>query len=132
MIWNFSTMKQRSFEFNLKFACKTVLLLKFCQIIEILKPQFYLLLKCIVASYSNGNESFTGRLFSNYGPLNMLFHLFRHLIYIVSYEAFVKKFIKKLSFLNSNSKNSFQYVVCYKKLGCLTLWYWNGVPLNIR
>ena len=35
-----------------------------------------ILLKCIVVSYSNGNESFTGRLFSNYGPLNMLFHFF--------------------------------------------------------
>ena len=31
--------------------------------------------------YSNGNESFTGRLFSNYEPLNMLFHFFRYLTY---------------------------------------------------
>ena len=34
--------------------------------------------------YSNGNESFTGMLLSNYGPLNMLFHFFRHLIYCFS------------------------------------------------
>ena len=40
-----------------------------------------ILLKCIVADYSN--ESFTGRPFSNYGPLNMLFHFFRYLIYSV-------------------------------------------------
>ena len=33
---------------------------------------FLILLKCIVVEYSNGNESFAGRLFSNYGPLNML------------------------------------------------------------
>ena len=40
-------------------------------------------LKCIVGGYSNGNKSFIGRLFSNYGPLNMLFHFFRYLIYSV-------------------------------------------------
>ena len=91
-----------------------------------------ILLKCIVVGYSNGNESFTGRLFSNYGPLNMLFHSPRYLIYSVFHKAFVKKFMKKLSFFNSNFKNSFQDVVHSRKLGCLTLWYWNGGPLNIR
>ena len=35
-----------------------------------------ILLKCIFVGCFNGNESFTGRLFSNYGPLNMLFHFF--------------------------------------------------------
>ena len=40
-----------------------------------------ILLKCIFVGYSNGNESFTGRLFSNYEPLNMLFHFFRYLTY---------------------------------------------------
>ena len=35
-----------------------------------------MLLKYIVVGYSNGNKSFTGRLLSNYGPLNMLFHFF--------------------------------------------------------
>ena len=39
-------------------------------------------------------------------------------------------FMKKLSFFSSNFKNSFQNVVCYRKLGCLTLWYWNGGPLK--
>ena len=33
-------------------------------------------------------------------------------------------FMKKLSFFSSDFKNSFQNVVCYRKLGCLTLWYW--------
>ena len=82
------------------------------------------------AGYYNGNESFTGRLFSNYGPLNMLFHFFRYLIYSVFHKTFVKKFMKKLSFFSSNFKNPFQDVVYYRKLGCLTLWYWNGGPLN--
>ena len=91
-----------------------------------------ILLKCIVVSYSNGNESFTGRLFSNYRLLNMLFHFFRYLIYSVFYNTFVKRFMKKLSFFSSNFKNQFQDVVYYKKLGCLTLSYWNGDPLNIR
>ena len=35
-----------------------------------------ILLKCIVVGYSNGNENFTDRLFSIYGPLNTLFHFF--------------------------------------------------------
>ena len=35
-----------------------------------------MLLKWMVVGYSNGNERFTGRLLSNYGSLNMLFHFF--------------------------------------------------------
>ena len=83
-----------------------------------------ILLKCIVGGYSNGNESFTGRLFSNYEPFNMLFHFFRYLIYSVFHE--------KLSFFSSYFKNPFQDVVYYRKLICLTLLYWNDGPLNIR
>ena len=90
-----------------------------------------ILLKCIVAGYSNGNESFTGRLFSNYGSLNTLFHFFLYLIYSVFYKTFVKKFMQKLSFFSSNFKNPFQDVVYYRKLGCLTLLYWNGGPSNV-
>ena len=66
-----------------------------------------ILLKCIVVGYSNGNESFTGRLFSNYGPLKMIFHFFRYLIYSAFHETFVKKFMKKLFFFISNFKNPF-------------------------
>ena len=91
-----------------------------------------ILLKCIAVGYSNGNESFTGRLFSNYGSLNTLFHFFLYLIYSVFYKTFVKKFMQKLSFFSSNFKNPFQDVVYYRKLGCLTLWYWNGAPLNVQ
>ena len=86
-----------------------------------------MLLKCIVASYSNGNKSFTGRLFPNYRPLSMLFHFFftiSHLYYSVFHETFVKKFTK-LSFFSSNFKNPFQDIVYYRKLG-----YWNSGPLN--
>ena len=32
--------------------------------------------KCIVVNYFDGSESFTGRLLSNYGPVNMLLHFF--------------------------------------------------------
>ena len=74
-----------------------------------------ILLKCIVLGYSNGNKSFTGRLFSNYGPLNVLFRFFRYLIYSVFRETFVKKFMKKLNFFSSNFKK-FQDVVYYRKL----------------
>ena len=89
MIWHFLTMKQRLFEFFLKFARKSLLSNEG----NIKASILLILLKCIVVDYSNGNESFTGRLFSNYGPLNMLFHFFRYLIYSVFHETFVKKFI---------------------------------------
>ena len=96
MIWNFSTIKQRPFEFFWKFARRSLLLLRFCQMKEILKPQILLiLLKCIFVGYSNVNESFTDRLFSNYGPLNILFHFFRYLIYSVFHKTFVKKVYKE-------------------------------------
>ena len=91
-----------------------------------------ILLKCIVVGYSNGNESFTGGLFSNYGLLNKLFHFFQYLIYSVFHDTFVKWLKNKLSFLSSNLKSQFKDVVHCRKLGCLPLWYWNGDPLNIK
>ena len=51
---------------------------------------------------------------------------FLYLIYSVFHETFVPKFMKKLSIFSSNFKNSFQAVVYYRKLGCPTLWCWNG------
>ena len=89
-------------------------------------------LKCIVVGYSNGNESFIGRLFSNYGSLNMLFHFFWYLIYSVFHKTFIEKFLKKLSFFISNLKNPFQDVAYYRKLRCVTSWYQNYGPLNVK
>ena len=71
--------------------------------------------------YSNGSGRFTGRLFSNYGSLIMLFHFFLLLIYSVFHETFVKKLMKKLTFFSSNFKNPFQGVEYYRKLRCFTL-----------
>ena len=82
-----------------------------------------ILLKCIVVGYCKENESFICRLFSNYEPLNMLFHIFRYINYSVFHETFAQKFIKKLSFSRSNFENSFRDVVYYRKLGFVTLWY---------
>ena len=87
-----------------------------------------ILLTCIVVGYSNGNESFTGRLFSNYALLNMLFHFFRLLIYSVFHETFVKNLMKKLSFFSSNFKNSFQDIEYYRKLRCLKVKSWTIFP----
>ena len=70
-----------------------------------------ILLIWIAAGYSNVNESFT-----NYGPLNMLFHFFRYLLESVFQKTFIKKFMKKLSFFSSNFKNPFHDVVYYKKI----------------
>ena len=50
-----------------------------------------IILECIAVGCSNGNESFTGRLFLNYGRLNVLFHFFRNLIYNVFSRHFCQK-----------------------------------------
>ena len=125
MIWNFSTMKQRPFEIFLKFARKSLLLLKFCQMREVLKHQFcwyfwnvlfwFILIEMKVPQECG---------FQIMGCFEYAIPFFRSLIYSVFHETFVKKFMK-LSFFSSNFKNTFQDMVYYRKLGCLTLWYWN-------
>ena len=132
MIWNFSTMKQQPFEFFWNLQGRAFCFWILSNEGNIKASILLILLKCIAVGYSNGNESFTGRLFSNYGLLNMLFHFFRYLIYSVFHETFVKMFMKKPSFFSSNFKNPFQDLVCYRKLGCLILRYWNGSLLNIK
>ena len=72
-------------------------------------------LKCTVAL----NSSFIEKPFLSCGRFNMLFRFFRFIIYFN--EAFVKKFMKKLSFFDTNFKNSFQDVLYYRKLGCQIL-----------
>ena len=74
-----------------------------------------ILLKCIVVGYSNGNESFTGRLFSNYGPLNMLFHFFRYLIYIiVFFTRLLSKSLWNYPFSAQISKSISRYSILQK------------------
>ena len=79
--------------------------------------------------YANLNSSSINKKFSNYGPLNMLFLAFRFLIYVSFNEALFKKFIKKLSFFNTNFQDLFQDVVYYR---ILWLWYKNSRTLNIK
>ena len=42
--------------------------------------------------YSNGSESFTGRLSSNYGPLNLLLHF----VFDISFVVFSRGFCQKV------------------------------------
>ena len=49
-----------------------------------------ILLKCIVVGYSDENESFTGRLFSIYGPLNTLLYFFD-----ISFKVFFTRLLSK-------------------------------------
>ena len=51
----------------------------------------------------------------------MLFRFFRFLVYVYSNDAFIKIFMKQLSFLNANFQNSFQDVVYNRILGSQTL-----------
>ena len=78
--------------------------------------------KCTVLHYANLNSSSINKPFLNYGPLSMLFRFFRFLIYLYFKDAFVKNFMKKLSFFNTNFHNSCQDVLYYGILGCQTLW----------
>ena len=54
-----------------------------------------ILVKCTVVGYSNGNESFTSRLLSNYGPLNMLLHFSD-----ISFIAFLTRLLLKILWRN--------------------------------
>ena len=111
MIWNFSTMQQRPFDFFFEICTEEPFASQILSNEGNIKASVLLIpLKYIIAGYSNGNKSFTCKLFSNNG----------HLIYSVFHGTFVKKFMNKLSFFSSNFKNPFQVVVYYKKLGCLT------------
>ena len=55
-------------------------------------------LKCTVVHYANVNSNSVNKPFLNYGPSNMLFRFFQFLIYVYFNEAFVKNFMKKISF----------------------------------
>ena len=94
----------------------------------------FILLKCIVVGYSNGNESFTGRLFSNYGLLNILFHFFRYLIYSVFHKTFVKMFMKKLSFFSSNFKKPISRFSMLQKirLSNYEILKWRSFEYNVK
>ena len=65
-------------------------------------------LKCTIVHYANLNSSSKHKSFLSYGSLNMLFLFSRFLIYVYFNEAFVKKFMKQLSFFNINFQNSFK------------------------
>ena len=73
-------------------------------------------LKCTVVYYANLNSSFINKPYLNYVLSNMLPCFFGFLVFVYFNEAFVKIFIKKLSFFNINFQNLFQDVVYYRKL----------------
>ena len=62
----------------------------------------------------------------------MLLRFFLFLIYAYFNKAFVKNFLKKLSFFNTNFQNSFQDIVCYRILRCQNFVIIKWRPLNIR
>ena len=69
-----------------------------------------ILLKCIAVGCSYGNESFTGWLFSDYRPLNMLLHFF-DIIYIVFFTRILSKSLWKAILFQLEIQNAFQDVV---------------------
>ena len=74
-----------------------------------------ILLKCIVVGYSNGNENFTGRMFSNHGLLNILLHFFRYLIYSVFHDFCQKAYEE--TFSAQISKINFKIQCILQKIG---------------
>ena len=79
-------------------------------------------LKDIVVHYANLNVRSISKPFLN-RLLNILFCFFRFIIYVYMNKAFVKHFMEKLSFYNTNFQNSFQDIVYYRIKGCETSWY---------
>ena len=115
LIYKFFTMKWPPFQNFLKFAWKCILFLYFFLNERNIATSFLMIhLKCTVLHYANLNSSSISKLFLNYRPLNMLFYFSRFLIYVYFNDAFVKNFMKKLSFLNTNFHNC-------RILGCQTL-----------
>ena len=76
-----------------------------------------------VAHYANLSYKSIYKPFLNYKPLNMPFRLFRFVIYVCFTKTFLKHFMKKLSFFNTEFQNLFQDVIYHRILGCQTMWY---------
>ena len=132
MIWNFSTTKQGSFDFFLRFARKNLLLLKFCQMREILKPQFcwyfYNVLLCIILMEVKvlqvGYFQITGRW--------ICYSICFDISFMVLFTRLLSKNLwRNYPFSAQFSKNPFQDIEYYRKLRCLALWYWNGDPFSV-
>ena len=89
-----------------------------------------ILLKCIVVGYSNGNESFKGGCFQITGHW-ICYYIFSDISFIVFFTRLLSKILwRSYPFFSSNFKNPSQDVVYYRKLRCLTSWYWNGSPFE--
>ena len=104
--WNNSPLIIFFFFFNLR--ARAFCFLNFVKHFYIKASIFSILLKCIVVGYSNRNERFTGKLFSNCGSLDMLFDFFWYLIHSVFHETFVEMFMKKHHFSAQISKTHFK------------------------
>ena len=68
-------------------------------------------LKCTVAHFANVNSSSIKKLYL--WAVEYAISLFLFLIYVYFNEAFVKNFMKGLSFFNTNSQNSFHFKIKY-------------------
>ena len=68
-------------------------------------------LKCTVAHFANVNSSSINKLYL--WAVEYTISLFLFLIYVYFNEAFVKNFMKRLSFFNTNSQNSFHFKIKY-------------------
>ena len=91
-----------------------------------------ILQKCIDVGYSNGNESFKGGCFQITGHW-ICYYIFSDISFIVFFTRLLSKILwRSYPFFSSNFKNPSQDVVYYRKLRCLTSWYWNGSPLRVK
>ena len=75
--------------------CYLILLLILSKERNIKDSILQILLKWMVVGYSNGNKSFTGRMFSNYGLLTMLFHFFFDISFIVFFTRLLSKSLRR-------------------------------------
>ena len=76
-------------------------------------------LKCTVAHYANLNSSSISKRYLR--AVEYAISFFRFLVYVYFSEAFVKTFMKKLSFFNTILKKSSQDVAYYRIFGCQTM-----------
>ena len=100
MIWNFWTMKQRSFEFFWKFSRKSALLLKFRQ----MSVNFADTSKMYCCGLFLWKWKFHRLVIFRLQIVEYASPFFRYDIFSVFHENFVKKFMKSYPFSARNSK----------------------------
>ena len=117
----FLTMKQRPFYIFWYFHGNAFCFFIFLNERNITTSHLMIHLKCTGVHHANLNSSSKNK--PHLRATEHAISFIQFLIYVYINKAFVKNFMKKLLFFNTNFQNSFQDVLYCRILVCQTLWY---------